>query len=301
MKLTPYHAKYIAHELTRRYASDSVENVKYTNRHALVQEFVPTPEEQRLYDVVSEYLRQPTLYALPASQRSLMTLILRKLLASSTYAISDTLNGLAQKLKTYELLDEKFRLFSGVFGASDEVLGSIESGVDFEKRIAGIYQKCRTPEQIQFEFDQLQRELDEDITAGQRDAREKLLDNFDQEVIEKVRVQSAGLLDRFNEMEKLYRWSEDVKRSLETEIKDLDREIRELRCASALAQSLQDKLPHQKDIRELERRRTSKRRELFTAQDEIDARREELIGKVEAKLQQACSLSPLFTIRWSIP
>src|SRR5262249_40111111 len=34
----------------------------------------------------------------PASQRQLMTLILRKLLASSTYAISDTLEGLANKL-----------------------------------------------------------------------------------------------------------------------------------------------------------------------------------------------------------
>ena len=47
-----------------------LEYVKFTNRHALVQEFVPTSEEQRLYDVVSEYLQQPTLYALPASQRS---------------------------------------------------------------------------------------------------------------------------------------------------------------------------------------------------------------------------------------
>ena len=421
-----------------------LEYVKYTNRHALVQEFVPTPEEQRLYDVVSDYLQQPTLYALPASQRSLMTLILRKLLASSTYAISDTLSGLAYKLETaaaqaekvdappeqladnweeideladewepdeeangepdrphytpeqvaemrremaklrefhalarsiaknskgevlltalrrgfaaaaeakqghagatlqqkaliftesrrtqeylfrileqtefrgkvmvfngtntdpkskdiyrrwvekhagtdrvsgspaadmraalvdcfrdeaaimiateaaaeginlqfcnlvvnydlpwnpqrieqrigrchrygqkfdvvvvnflnksnaadqrvYELLDQKFRLFSGVFGASDEVLGAVESGVDFEKRIATIYQKCRTLEQIQFEFDQLQQDLDTEIAAGQRDAREKLLDNFDQEVVEKVRIQSAGLLDRFNE------------------------------------------------------------------------------------------------------
>src|SRR6202042_3013667 len=95
--------------------------------------------------------------------------------------------------RVYELLDEKFRLFNGVFGASDEVLGAIESGVDFEKRIAAIYQKCRTPQQIQFEFDQLQRDLDSEIAAGQQDAREKLLDNFDQEVIEKVRVQSAGL------------------------------------------------------------------------------------------------------------
>jgi superfamily II DNA or RNA helicase len=420
-----------------------LEYVNYTDRHALVQEFAPSQEEQRLYDLVSEYLQQPTLYALPASQRSLMTLILRKLLASSTYAISDTLNGLAFKLETaakqaeavdappeelaenleefdeladewepdegeegadkphfspqqltemrsemgklrefhtlaksiarnskgevlltalrrgfaaaaeaqqgtngaalqqkaliftesrrtqeylfrileqtefagkvmlfngtnsdpaskeiyrrwleknqgtdrvsgspgadmraalveyfrddaaimiateaaaeginlqfcnlvvnydlpwnpqrieqrigrchrygqkfdvvvvnflnknnaadqrvYELLDDKFRLFNGVFGASDEVLGAVESGVDFEKRIAAIYQKCRSPQQIQFEFDQLQQELDTQISEGQRDAREKLLDNFDQEVVEKVRIQSSGLLDRFNE------------------------------------------------------------------------------------------------------
>ncbi|MFH0812757.1 MAG: SNF2-related protein [Pseudomonadota bacterium] len=421
-----------------------LEYVKYTNRHALVQEFVPTSEEQQLYDLVSDYLQQPTLYALPVSQRSLMTLILRKLLASSTYAISDTLDGLARKLeitatqaeaveglpegladnwedldelvdewpdeeesetsndtsrftpeqiaemrqemtrlrefhalaksivknskgevlltalrrgfaasfeaqknqaaatlqqkaliftesrrtqeylfrileqtefagkvmlfngtnsdqksreiyrhwlekhagtdrlsgspsadmraalvdyfrdeaaimiateaaaegmnlqfcnlvvnydlpwnpqrieqrigrchrygqkfdvvvvnflnknnaadqRVYELLAEKFRLFSGVFGASDEVLGALESGVDFEKRIAAIYQKCRTLEQIQFEFDQLQQELEAEIAQGQRDAREKLLDNFDQEVVEKVRIQSHDFLDRFNE------------------------------------------------------------------------------------------------------
>ncbi len=101
--------------------------------------------------------------------------------------------------RVYQLLDEKFRLFSGVFGASDEVLGAVEVGVDFEKRIAGIYQKCRTPEQIQFEFDQLQRDLEIEITAGQRDAREKLLDNFDAEVIEKVRIASRDTLDKFND------------------------------------------------------------------------------------------------------
>ena len=420
-----------------------LEYVKYTNRHALVQEFVPTPEEQRLYDMVSSYLQRDKLYALPASQRQLVTLILRKLLASSTYAIAGTLDGMVLRLqaaageaqtvgappenlpedwehldeladewdedsddaapaeraklapeqladlkremaelrefhalaksilknskgevlltalrrgfaaaaqaqaaqgspalqqkaiiftesrrtqeylfrlleetefagrvmvfngtnndrtskaiyqrwlvrnagtdrvsgsasadmraalvehfrddaailiateaaaeginlqfcnlvvnydlpwnpqrieqrigrchrygqkfdvvvlnflnktnaadqRVYELLDEKFRLFNGVFGASDEVLGAVESGVDFEKRIAAIYQKCRTPEQIQFEFDQLQRELEGQIVEGQRDAREKLLDNFDQEVVEKVRIESQDVLDRFN-------------------------------------------------------------------------------------------------------
>jgi hypothetical protein len=105
----------------------------------------------------------------------------------------------AADLRVYQLLDQKFRLFNGVFGASDEVLGAVESGVDFEKRIATIYQKCRTPEQIQFEFDALQRDLESEIAEGQRDAREKLLNNFDQDVVEKVRMQSLDYLDRFEE------------------------------------------------------------------------------------------------------
>ena len=429
--------------------------VAFTRRHALVQEFVPTAEEQRLYDLVSDYLQRPNLYALPSSQRQLMTLMLRKLLASSTYAISDTLAGLAGKLeeaerqsdaaaisvddfaenfelmpeieeewgeddedseeavqapkqtpnqtplteeqrrerrdeivrlrefyelarsiqrnskgeqlltalkrgfaaaaeaqagqsafaaqgtlqqkallftesrrtqeylyrlleqtefagkvvlfngsntdeksqtiyrawmdrhkgtdritgsptadkraalvdyfrdeasimiateaaaeginlqfcnlvvnydlpwnpqrieqrigrchrygqkfdvvvvnflnranaadvRVYQLLDEKFRLFDGVFGASDEVLGAIESGVDFEKRIIAIYQKCRTPEQIGFEFNQLQLDLESDIGQAKAQAHEQLLNNFDQEVIERVRIECAGALDRFH-------------------------------------------------------------------------------------------------------
>ena len=99
--------------------------------------------------------------------------------------------------RVYQLLDQKFRLFNGVFGASDEVLGTIESGVDFEKRIVGIYQKCRTPEQIEFEFDQLQGELEGEIDDKRRDARETLLNNFDQEVVEKVRISSEDYLGRF--------------------------------------------------------------------------------------------------------
>ena len=59
-----------------------LEYVKYTNRIPITQEFIPTENEQRLYDLVSDYLQRPNLYALPPSQRQLMTLILRKLLAS---------------------------------------------------------------------------------------------------------------------------------------------------------------------------------------------------------------------------
>lgn len=103
--------------------------------------------------------------------------------------------------RVYQLLDEKFKLFSGVFGASDEVLGSIGAGVDFEKRIADIYQNCRTVEQIQFNFDQLQQEMEIQIDERMKLTRQKLLENFDEEVHEKLRVnlkESSEVLGKYD-------------------------------------------------------------------------------------------------------
>jgi SNF2 family DNA or RNA helicase len=76
-----------------------LEYINFTNRQCITQEFFPTDEEHQLYEMVSAYLQRETLFALPKSQRLLMTLILRRLLASSTYAISGTLEGLAEKLQ----------------------------------------------------------------------------------------------------------------------------------------------------------------------------------------------------------
>jgi len=90
--------------------------------------------------------------------------------------------------RVYQLLDQKFKLFAGVFGASDEVLGSIESGVDFEKRIAQIYQLCRTQEEIGRSFDQLQKDLEDQIANRMDNTRQTLLENFDEEVHEKLRI-----------------------------------------------------------------------------------------------------------------
>jgi superfamily II DNA or RNA helicase len=91
-------------------------------------------------------------------------------------------------LRVFQLLDEKFQLFTGVFGSSDEVLGAIESGVDFEKRIAAIYQGCRRPEEIKAAFDVLQIELDFEITEAMTDTRRKLMENFDDEVRDKLKT-----------------------------------------------------------------------------------------------------------------
>jgi len=105
--------------------------------------------------------------------------------------------------RVYELLAEKFKLFDGVFGASDEVLGAIESGVEFEKRIVSIYQNCRTTEDIETQFEQLRADMDENITVTMEDTRRKLLENFDAEVHDRLKMnmdKSREYLDRYARM-----------------------------------------------------------------------------------------------------
>ena len=105
--------------------------------------------------------------------------------------------------RVYELLSEKFQLFEGVFGASDEVLGAIESGVDFEKRINNIYQRCRKHEEIKVAFDQLQLELSLEINESMTQTRRKLLENFDDEVREKLKISdetSKAFLNRYERL-----------------------------------------------------------------------------------------------------
>ncbi|UVT16032.1 MAG: DEAD/DEAH box helicase family protein [Nitrospira sp.] len=103
----------------------------------------------------------------------------------------------------FRLLSEKFQLFEGVFGASDEVLGAIESGVDFEKRIADIYQRCRTPQEIKTSFDQLQSELGTQIDEAMTRARQLLLEHFDDEVREKLRVSDESSRQYLNRYERM--------------------------------------------------------------------------------------------------
>lgn len=90
--------------------------------------------------------------------------------------------------RVYELLNEKFKLFEGVFGASDEVLGAIGSGYDIERQIADIYQNCRKSEEIDFAFRQLRLQLDEEIREQMSSTRKRLLEHFDEDVT--ARLQS---------------------------------------------------------------------------------------------------------------
>jgi hypothetical protein len=100
------------------------------------------------------------------------------------------------------------------------------------------------------------------------------------------------------EAEKLDGWADDLKVGLEREIKEMDRLIKEARRAAATALTLEDKLASQKQIKAVEAQRNDKRRSLFEAQDAIDQQREDLIGKIEGKLQQATAADTLLTIHW---
>lgn len=391
--------------------------------------------------------------------------------------------------RVYELLAQKFQLFEGVFGASDEVLGAIGSGVDFERRIADIYQNCREPEEIKSSFEQLRLELSGEISDAMVKTRQALLENFDESVQEKLRIRAddsrnarsrfermlmdltraeliqyasfddsgfdlcqipaeiehsglttiergryelprrsgdahlyrishplarwaieqakarkldearlifdydaygskistleayrgkagwltvrlitvetlgnreehllvaaattdgavlaeddpekllrlpattqavslfnapdatllvdvearkSALLREVNErnlgyfeqeVQKLDAWADDLKLGLEQEIKEIDREIKEVRRTAATSPTLDEKLSWQKKQRELEVKRSKLRRELFARQDEVEAQRNDLISQLESQLQQQVEERMIFTVEWEL-
>ena len=73
--------------------------VSYTARRAIVQEFTPSDEERELSRLVADYLRRPDLKALPEGQRQLISLVLWKLLASSSRTIAGALATMAERLQ----------------------------------------------------------------------------------------------------------------------------------------------------------------------------------------------------------
>jgi len=106
--------------------------------------------------------------------------------------------------RVHELLEHKFRLFTGVFGASDEVLGAIESGVDFEKAILKIYQECRTEEEIQAAFDALRDQFEEQIQARMNQTHAMLRAFFDEDVHERLKFNVEGTQEKLDKISRLF-------------------------------------------------------------------------------------------------
>ena len=106
-------------------------------------------------------------------------------------------------------------------------------------------------------------------TALLRDVNQRNLGYFEQEV------------------QKLDAWADDLKLGLEQEIKEIDREIKEVRRTAATSSTLEGK-------------RGKLRRELFARQDEVEAQRNDLISQLEVQLQQQVEERTLFTVEWEL-
>lgn len=102
-----------------------------------------------------------------------------------------------------ELLTEKFQLFTSVFGASDEVLGQIEDGLDFEKNIAQILDNCKTDAEINAAFAELEAKYAKQIDQEMKRTRAKVFDNLDPKVRDKLKSYDAQTGVVLNAFERL--------------------------------------------------------------------------------------------------
>lgn len=102
--------------------------------------------------------------------------------------------------RVYELLEDKFKLFDGIFGASDEVLGIIDNSTGLEMKIMQLYQQCRTEAEIQASFDQLQEELEDSITDKMQKIKQQVLENFDEDVHKLLKIDYDDALHTLDEV-----------------------------------------------------------------------------------------------------
>lgn len=102
-----------------------------------------------------------------------------------------------------QLLGEKFHLFESVFGASDEVLGAIEDGLDFEKAISNILSRCKTADEIDSAFKDLEQQYATEISTEMASAKAKVFDNLDPHVQDRLKsydAQSGEVLNKFERL-----------------------------------------------------------------------------------------------------
>lgn len=111
--------------------------------------------------------------------------------------------GNVAEQRILELLTDKFQLFSSVFGASDEVLGAVEDGLDFEKRISDILTRCKTASEIDTAFKELEDEFAGEISTEMASAKAKVFDHLDPHVQDRLKAYDELSGDVLNKFERL--------------------------------------------------------------------------------------------------
>jgi ERCC4-related helicase len=111
--------------------------------------------------------------------------------------------GNVAEQRILELLADKFHLFESVFGASDEILGAIEDGLDFEKVISGILNRCKTADEIDAAFKELETTYATEISTEMATAKAKVFDNLDPHVQDRLKAYDAQSGEVLNKFERL--------------------------------------------------------------------------------------------------
>jgi hypothetical protein len=103
-----------------------------------------------------------------------------------------------------------------------------------------------------------------------------------------------------DEVEKLDKWAEDVRNSLNTELKELAKEIKARKTEARKLLNLEQKVKEQRTIKELEKKLADKRVNLYHAEDDVDKRKETMLDEMEARLKQNAQHTNILTIRWTL-
>ena len=122
-------------------------------------------------------------------------------------------------------------------------------------------------------------------------------------------AQQMGIVDEnqnrnhtfFNEeVDKLEKWSEDIRNSIKFEIKELDKEIKTRKTEARKLLNLEQKVKEQRIIKDLEKRLADKRYNQYQNEDDIEKRKDNLLDEIELRLKQNTTETELFTIRWKV-
>jgi hypothetical protein len=81
---------------TLRKGVAEIGSIKFSKRQVITRPYTPGADEQALYDRVCAYFQRDHVCALPDNGRQLVMIVIRKLLASSSAAISGTLQSLGR-------------------------------------------------------------------------------------------------------------------------------------------------------------------------------------------------------------
>ena len=102
------------------------------------------------------------------------------------------------------------------------------------------------------------------------------------------------------ERSKLDAWADDQLLSAEQQLDDTRSKIKEAKRQSRLAGTVEAQKEAQETLKQLERQQRRQRQEIFDVEDQIEARRDELIAALEQQMHQRSSSHQLFRIRWQL-